>query len=297
MPTWVPDWSVANIADPLWSPLADAQSVAIAKYLGNGVLSVTGILSATLATAEEITFVDSSNPELIAGICRPSPDDVTSASYVGGGSLLDAYCRTICCDNCGDGYLPTLPHFPDLPQSRNALIAFLKNDEAQMPDCSPGTDAAKFLDWAWNFCPGRSFFTTKEGYIGLAPKAAKPNDQVCVIFGCPSSMLLRPRGNVRFQVVGECYVAGLTKGEAILGQVPDEYKPVLAFDDVSKDHYASFVKIDTGEEQKEDPRLRSLLKKGIEIFEQDKNPTQAARRLNLEALKASGVQIATLELE
>jgi hypothetical protein len=70
MPTWVPDWSVANSADPLWTPLADAQSTATAKYLGNGILSAAGVISATLKTAEEITFVNSSNPEIIAGICR-----------------------------------------------------------------------------------------------------------------------------------------------------------------------------------------------------------------------------------
>jgi len=99
MPTWVPDWSLGNLADPLWVPNADAQSIAVWKYLGNGILSVSGVQSATLSTAEEIFFKNSSNPELIAAILKYAPIDVISASYVDGGRLLDAYCRTLCCDN------------------------------------------------------------------------------------------------------------------------------------------------------------------------------------------------------
>jgi hypothetical protein len=66
IPTWVPNWSVGNIADPLWTPLAHAQSPAAAEYLGNGVLSAAGIKVVSVESAEKIDFVNSSNPELSA---------------------------------------------------------------------------------------------------------------------------------------------------------------------------------------------------------------------------------------
>jgi hypothetical protein len=177
------------------------------------------------------------------------------------------------------------------------LIAFLKPDEIQMPDLMPGSGAAKYLDWAWNFCAGRSFFTTKEGYIGLAPKAAKPNDRVCVIFGCPSPILLRWSKNLRYQVIGECYVPGLTNGEAILGPLPNQYRPVLVYDEDLKNHYAAYLNTDTRETQNDDPRLKSLLGKGIDVYKEKTNHNKAAQRLSPEAMRASGLQIETFELE
>jgi hypothetical protein len=78
---------VGNIADPLWSPLADAQSPAAAEYLGNGVLSAAGVNAASVESAEKMNFVNSSNPELIATIRRHAPAGVLCGSTVGGVSF------------------------------------------------------------------------------------------------------------------------------------------------------------------------------------------------------------------
>lgn len=85
---------------------------------------------------------------------------------------------------------------------------------------------------------GRSFITTREGYIGFASMAAQPGDVVLVILGCDSPMLLRPTSvsnakrisqglvtvvyELKWLVVGNCYMPGLMNGEAIYGQMGEE---------------------------------------------------------------------------
>ena len=90
----------------------------------------------------------------------------------------------------------------------------------------------------------------------LAPKYAKPGDQVCVLLGCRSSMLLRPAGN-QWQVVGECYVPGLTSGEALAGPVPKGYRKVQVFDESRRVWYVRFENISNKEIISEDPRFNN----------------------------------------
>ena len=57
----------------------------------------------------------------------------------------------------------------------------------------------------------RSFFTTKNGFIGLGPAAAMTGDRVALLAGSQVPLVLRPRGD-HFQLIGECYVHGCMDG-------------------------------------------------------------------------------------
>jgi hypothetical protein len=61
----------------------------------------------------------------------------------------------------------------------------------------------------------RKFVTTKKGYFGMAPLMAEPTDEIFVVAGCTVPLLLRPVGNERYHLVGECYVQGIMEGEAV----------------------------------------------------------------------------------
>lgn len=161
VPTWVPNWSVGNTADPLWGGMASGNSYADVQYLEDGILKATGVHSATISHVEDIVFANSSNSEIIEGIRRPVHPGIMHRLYPGGGALFDAYCRTLCADNFGTQYSPPLPHFPDLHESRDALRCILEGREVSI---TSGGAAFKYLDFVWNFCKGRSFFTTAEGY-------------------------------------------------------------------------------------------------------------------------------------
>ena len=52
--------------------------------------------------------------------------------------------------------------------------------------------------------PGRTFFVTQGGRMGLAPHTTHMYDKICVLPGFEVPLVLRPEGNA-FRIVGECY--------------------------------------------------------------------------------------------
>lgn len=65
--------------------------------------------------------------------------------------------------------------------------------------------------------PMRSFFTTDLGFMGLAPLTAAKRDEVWVILGAETPMLLRRRDEGYHSFVGECFVYGIMHGEVVKG--------------------------------------------------------------------------------
>ena len=62
-------------------------------------------------------------------------------------------------------------------------------------------------------CKGRRFFiTSKDCYMGVAPDITQPGDKICVIPGSCAPYVIRPVGD-HYQLIGECYVAGIMDGE------------------------------------------------------------------------------------
>lgn len=49
-------------------------------------------------------------------------------------------------------------------------------------------------------------------------------DHLCVLLGCSIPILLRPKPNNQFQVVGRCFQDGLDRAEAILGPLEEQIK-------------------------------------------------------------------------
>ena len=62
-------------------------------------------------------------------------------------------------------------------------------------------------------CKGRRFFvTSRHHYMGMAPDITEPGNKICVLNGCCAPFVIRPKGNA-YQLVGECFVAGIMDGE------------------------------------------------------------------------------------
>ena len=74
-----------------------------------------------------------------------------------------------------------------------------------------------------------SFFCTPQGYLGAGPPGLREGDQICVLLGCTTPLVVR-RVEDHYVVVGACFVWGLMDGEAIEGLDPDSAKlQVLKF--------------------------------------------------------------------
>ena len=74
---------------------------------------------------------------------------------------------------------------------------------------------AKQAMWILKSCAERGFFLTEYEQMGLAPSEAETGDIVCIILEASVPFVLRPEGNA-FKLIGECYVQGVVKGEALL---------------------------------------------------------------------------------
>jgi hypothetical protein len=75
-------------------------------------------------------------------------------------------------------------------------------------------DHDKWSRWATSAADGRILARTRKGYYVLGPAALEEGDIICVLYGCKMPFCLRPIGN-RYILVGECYVHGLMKGDAL----------------------------------------------------------------------------------
>lgn len=70
--------------------------------------------------------------------------------------------------------------------------------------------------WATSrFCAGRKLFSTQNGSLGLGPGVLKKGDICCILFGAPVPFILRRLGE-HYKLVGEAYVQGIMKGEAMV---------------------------------------------------------------------------------
>ncbi|ETS76121.1 hypothetical protein PFICI_11508 [Pestalotiopsis fici W106-1] len=69
----------------------------------------------------------------------------------------------------------------------------------------------------------RRFMLTERGYLGWAPdniaggfgEQTRRGDLICIIFGCSTPLIIRPTISGQYLIVGEAYVHGLMRGEAL----------------------------------------------------------------------------------
>lgn len=151
---------------------------------------------------------------------------------------------------------------PTFSISNNTLVDLLVS-AATKPVHSYCSDAT-----SGGLLNNRAFLITREGHIGFAPQAARPGDEVCIILGCQSPLLLRPIHNGNYEVVGECYLQGVMHGEAILGPLPAPWTSAKVIFVPGQGFQSGFLNGKTRETKIEDPRLGPL-PPGWRILEDD----------------------------
>lgn len=232
LPTWVPDWSTALKVQYqihlLWS--ASGFISGHNELLGNGILRTAGVRVAVVDHTHAFPPNSSDQNEniVLKYIQKLIPARFDESSYVGGGSLLDAYCRALYCIRpFSEGVMNGLEQSLSVQDARDSMLSIWRwNISEEMYNT-----AYDFPTGVHQSIVGRSFFTTNEGYVGLAPAGTRPGDVLCVLLGVNIPILLRPTipeptTEQNWQVVGPCNVPGLMSGEAIYGPLPDHYRPV-----------------------------------------------------------------------
>jgi hypothetical protein len=74
---------------------------------------------------------------------------------------------------------------------------------------------------------GRLAFSTRRGWLGLGPQHAKAGDEVILLQGMQTPMILRPSRKGRYTLEGEAYVHGIMDGEFVEREKPLEELFVL----------------------------------------------------------------------
>ena len=60
---------------------------------------------------------------------------------------------------------------------------------------------------------GRRMVVTKSGYLGLAPDLAEIGHCVTIIKGAKVPLILRSINNMKWELIGDCYIHGIMHGE------------------------------------------------------------------------------------
>lgn len=215
-PSWVPDWSNRTVGNLIFliGHLGN-RSIAKADYISAGQLRATGISAAAIDGSQPAFTVEMQKVvapwEPVRMIERCSKYISTHQPYIDGGDIIEAFCRTLVADCFAQ---PHFSIFPRFDESLAYVDDICRNSGKHNKSCSD------YLIYLSAFFNGRCFVTTQEGYIGLAPLASKAGDQICIILGCRSPLVLRLTTKGTYTVVGECYIHGLMQDEAFLGPLP-----------------------------------------------------------------------------
>ena len=261
LPTWVPDWTVPRLCARIFNSLSCLHSKPRVRYQDGRVLAATGVQVAVIKRLE--SFPQPTDPD--GSVYREDFEDairalivpkIKSLSLSERDATVNSLCRTLCCNYFADRYSPPAPIAPDFEIGRQYIHRIIDTTQDSALDGS--YECRKYRTHAITSIRIRSFFTTYDGSIGLAPIATQPNDEVCILLGCQSPLVLRPCGDGYYKVVGECYIDGFTNGAAVLGPLPSNWQLVGRYFEEYLDHHNVFLNHQTGEFQPEDPRLGPL---------------------------------------
>ena len=222
-PSWVPDWSVNSLAERIYPhSFMSGFSSSQARITTPSTLQVDGVHIATIQNVMlQMPFDDD---DILMMMKRKWwPQLLLTRQYLIDEALLDAYAATLRTNNLGEQWLdePT----QTMEEWKAALLGVLSRQPAE------GQDTNRTNDWNLYLCSeslqNKFLFETNDSYLGIGSPSALPEDQVCVLLGCPSAMLLRPLPSPTtqgFKVVGECYVHVLDDGVALLGPLLPKWR-------------------------------------------------------------------------
>lgn len=277
-PSWVPDLQTRQRrAFSGLTQFAAGNSRLDYQFVDSDKFRVRGIRCATVKARSHCG--SSRDAAALHIISLWEPDDLYTASYVTGTSLLEAFAVTILQNEFRDRN-PMDEGYPTLEDWMRTCKKHLFNDAEEEHD---QFNTSFYLDnMAVSRCTGRVYMETEEGYIGLGPTGSRvgkssdhiasspvysrsseqdiPNrdtgDIICVFLGCNVPVVLRPLSDGNYRLVGDAYVNGLEDAQSLLGRLPNPWR-VQIFDHPDQEFRIEhrYLNQETGELTASDPRL------------------------------------------
>lgn len=254
-PSWVPNWTIPNSCYPIQHLSASMSTKSTVNILPNDVLEVLGVDVAHVESTKHIDFPDRCiYYEVIVAIrslisSLNPPGELASKS-----DHVRSICQTLMTGYYAESYDPTLEHTPSISEIEE-VVNYLSSED--WPQYFPNV-LGRFLRSMFHYSKGRTMFTTKTGSMGIGPETMQAGDIVTVLLGCNTAIILRPKYERTYEVVGQAYLDGFMSGEALLGPYPGQWEQIVKHDENSSRYYGIFVDRKTGAFQPEDPRLGDL---------------------------------------
>jgi hypothetical protein len=96
----------------------------------------------------------------------------------------------------------------DISAAANSTVRQAREDNYMEPiDCQTRLNAAVRQTLA------RTIMLSSRRYLGLAPEAAEPGDQIFVLFGLRQAAILRPQDGGTYKFIETAYVHGIMWGK------------------------------------------------------------------------------------
>ncbi|EME89157.1 uncharacterized protein MYCFIDRAFT_86238 [Pseudocercospora fijiensis CIRAD86] len=253
-PSWVTDWRSfpTGASTPGYYYLAAGMSCAYIKHTPPNILDVVGRI---IMTVESVSNKAGSDDESIVATLRQiRPDNLSEGTYVTGEPMWDAWLRSLTRDLSQERH-PERINRPTLAQLKDLARPLLEN--TQTPD---DEESLKLLvkDAKLKGTITRTkFFTTDTGHIGFGPIDMQAGDQICLLLGFFTPLLIRKTegGDRQFRVLDWAFVHGVMDGEALLGPLPEGW--TVHYRQKEGRWSARFVDA-AGNEYLDDPRLGPL---------------------------------------
>ncbi|TGJ81926.1 hypothetical protein E0Z10_g6858 [Xylaria hypoxylon] len=288
--SWTPDWTSKKFiyGRNYWRGFASSHLGAMCAISEDGhMLKTPGASITTVEDLKEISAMDGRHVDVqVEETLRILvPGDVLERRYITGVSLLEAYARTSVANALSENQEPWSKQEPTLKEAQKIVLDALKKQEQeqQRPSEPPSGQTREVYKIMRAMLAGRKLMYGSGGYIGTVPQPTQKSDEICVLLGCHTPMVLRRVRDDVFRIVGECYVLGISEGEALLGPLPDGTRRLFASDPKSGVH-SYFVNDRTGYQSLIDPRLQKLPLDLEDFPKQLKEDPNAQIQLKLEQL-------------
>ncbi|KAF5609078.1 heterokaryon incompatibility het-6 [Fusarium subglutinans] len=234
LPSWVPDWRWSEgiiLAEPICPHRAHGNSTVKMNILENDrILQIYGIRIDTIDECSRPMLSSDfyGKADLVEHfwqeICRSTSFNLVD-KYLNGDSAFFALMQTLsngCVQATGHEckQYDSVPEQVWLQMAAKFIVEALDSSAVsedileQAENIQNEKEHDKWSRWATSASDGRVFARSKKGYYVLGPSALQAGDIICVLFGCKVPFCLR-RVEERYLLVGECYVHGLMKGEAM----------------------------------------------------------------------------------
>ncbi|PLN79936.1 heterokaryon incompatibility protein-domain-containing protein [Aspergillus taichungensis] len=209
-PTWVPNWVIRDQYDPNRG-LASGISPAVISTPTLDILEVSGVSCGIISHAGGLAQGEADERVQMARTWyREGTSWIEESGFRGNSNVpfRDAFASMLLEGGVGDVY-PEIISVTCRGWSKKWVAMCEEDRKLSADDVMADPElfrCAQLITWS-------RFVTTAEGYIGLAPRATQPGDIIAVLLGSNTPVVLRPKGDRRFSVIGSCYVHGLMHGE------------------------------------------------------------------------------------